>query len=83
MTTLPCIVCGKILESVYSVENNHPNDACVFLAHGIYGSKVFDPMDQTYLEINICDACLIAHKSRILHVSCIAEKKYEYTPFNP
>jgi hypothetical protein len=42
----------------------HPNDGVVFHARGNYGSTVFDPLDGTYLEVLICDDCLVEHKSK-------------------
>lgn len=57
---LPCIVCKKPLRSVHSGFANHADDANSFRAHGQYGSTVFDPVDGTYLEVNICDGCIIA-----------------------
>ena len=57
----PCIKCEKEL-SLFDVM--HPNDGVVFRARGNYGSTVFDPMDGSYLEVLICDDCLIKHKSK-------------------
>lgn len=55
-----CIVCRKPLENIDPGEDGHnqPDDGVAFQSHGHYGSTVFDPMDGTYLEINICDPCL-------------------------
>lgn len=55
-----CIVCKKPLENIDPFENgeNQPSGGTAFQTHGHYGSTVFDPMDGTYLEINVCDACL-------------------------
>lgn len=57
--TLPCIVCGKELESVGSGSPNHANNANEFHTRGQYGSTVFDPLDGSYLAVNICDACIV------------------------
>ena len=55
---LPCIVCGRELDNVFSESENQPNNGLAFSSHGHYGSTVFDPMDGTYLEITVCDRCL-------------------------
>lgn len=56
---LPCIICGKSLENVGVDEGNQPYDGLAFSSHGHYGSTSFDPMDGSYLEISICDECLV------------------------
>lgn len=58
MTVLPCIVCQRALSDIGSGSDNHANDANEFRAHGQYGSRVFDPVDGTYLAVNICDDCI-------------------------
>ena len=69
MTTLPCIVCKKGLESFDSGSINHAIDANSFQTRGQYGSAVFDPIDGTFLEVNICDSCLVeaAKQGRVMH----------------
>ena len=76
---LPCIICGKELEQIMSGSYNHPNHACVGQSYGNYGSTVFDPMDGSFLEFNICDPCLIAHKKSIR----IVDQTEEVSEFNP
>lgn len=56
--TLPCIVCGSALESAVNEAMNQPAEGLAFQSSGHYGSVAFDPMDGTYLEINVCDKCL-------------------------
>lgn len=62
---LPCIRCGKELENATrssdgeTLNQNQPSEGLAFRSHGAYGSTVFDPMDGHYLEINICDTCLL------------------------
>ncbi len=56
---LPCIVCGAELENVTDDSENQPYEGTAFLTHGHYGSTAFDPFDGSYLEVNICDACLM------------------------
>lgn len=62
--TLPCARCGRELESAVPEEvdqphGNQPHGGTAFSTHGHYGSTVFDPMDGSSLELNICDKCLI------------------------
>lgn len=56
-----CIVCKKVLENTgpSPCEENQPSGGTSFQSRGHYGSAAFDPMDGTYLEINICDPCLV------------------------
>lgn len=63
--TLPCICCGKELESVFAPDEdgkplceNQPYAATTFHSYGHYGSTTFDPMDGSFIEINVCDDCL-------------------------
>lgn len=54
-----CIVCGYQPDTAYNgCENNQPYKATAFHTRGHYGSTFFDPMDGSFLEINICDECL-------------------------
>lgn len=53
-----CFRCDKVLKNLIKEKENHPVDGVAFITYGHYGSKIFDPMDGTYLEINICDDCL-------------------------
>lgn len=58
MKPVPCIVCGKVLEEAIPDGINQPYKGTSFTTHGHYGSTFFDPMDNSCLEINICDDCL-------------------------
>lgn len=88
---LPCLVCGRELESVASDEQtpNHPYKGTVFTTHGHYGSTVFDSMPlalaEEYLEITVCDGCLVKHRDRILHARLVARerKRFDYKSWNP
>ena len=60
MSPVPCIVCKRPLNEIPSGDSNHADDANSFRSRGQYGSTVYDPMDETYLEVNICDQCLTA-----------------------
>lgn len=76
-TPLPCIVCGVTPERVFpqdilpsSLRDEGPAQpyaATTFLSHGQYGSTVFDPQDESRLQINVCDPCLVAHPYRVWH----------------
>jgi hypothetical protein len=56
--TVPCICCGKKLEAD-DPRDNQPRKGLAFQSHGHWPSTLFDPMDGTYLEVNICDGCLL------------------------
>lgn len=51
-----CFKCEKDLQSL---DTYQPDRAVTFAAEGQYGSTVFDPMDGSFLEIDICDDCLV------------------------
>jgi len=66
---LPCIVCGKSLEAIFPTDllgedttggYVQPAGANTFRTSGTYGSTVFDPLDGSWLEINVCDPCVLA-----------------------
>ncbi len=57
--SLPCIVCHRSLEN-FSNSPNQPNNGLAFTSYGHYGSTAFDPMNGSFLELNICDPCLLS-----------------------
>lgn len=68
-SVLPCFVCGRPLASVWRLGSDaeqQADGACYFTTYGQYGSTSFDPMDGSYLEINICDNCLTSRRDRVL-----------------
>lgn len=66
--TPPCIICGRDLESAMPGSDwNQPYAGTAFTSVGHYGSTVFDPMDGSFLEINVCDRCLLNHREAVLH----------------
>lgn len=71
---LPCFTCGKPLEPVFSrkiLEDKapwQPAEATTFSSYGQYGSTAFDPQDDSQIQINICDTCLLGNKDRVWHV---------------
>lgn len=56
---MDCIVCKKPLENLPTGEDNHPKNGLAFTTPGHYGCGVFDPMNGDYLEINLCDPCVV------------------------
>lgn len=57
---LPCIVCGTELEALFAEHgiDNQPNHGVCFTSQGHYGSTIFDPMDGSMVEVNVCDTCM-------------------------
>lgn len=62
---LNCIVCDKELENVFEEAQNQPYEGLSFVSYGHYGGTAFDPMDGRYLEVNICDECLLKKHTNI------------------
>lgn len=76
---LNCFKCMKELVNVWEDADNQPHDATTFITEGHYGSTVFDPMDRTRLEINICDDCLRRGMARVYHVTPVLPYPREST----
>jgi len=51
-----CLVCQKELKDIGV--DNQPVGGLSFMSYGHYGTAVFDPMDGSFLEINVCDECI-------------------------
>lgn len=69
MSTLPCIACGAELEGVNNgpdYTGNQPYAGTTFVSHGQYGSTIWDPMDGSYIMVNICDLCLRRLAERVI-----------------
>lgn len=68
---LNCLVCDRPLDNLFPNEGywNQPNGGLSFISQGQYGSTAFDPMDGTFLEINVCDACIKtkASEHQVIH----------------
>lgn len=68
---LPCVRCDKPLQNVEPdyTPANQPYEGTAFVSHGHYGSTIFDPMDGTYIELNVCDECLkgLQGTGKVLH----------------
>lgn len=57
-----CLKCGTVLENIQEGRPYiQPLDGLAFMTYGHYGSTIFDPMDGTWLEIAVCDKCLLAY----------------------
>ena len=71
---LQCIVCNMTPDAAFAEHDEklaqQPWGATEFVSGGHYGSTVFDPMDSSYLIINICDQCL-TDKSRYPKTSVV------------
>jgi hypothetical protein len=89
VTTLDCFKCGSALEPVLRDNaGNQPYAGTTFISYGHYGSTVWDPPisegNRRFLEINICDRCLVAGKDAVLHVDKIPQAPiYNHQPWNP
>lgn len=70
--TIDCIVCGKTLDNL-DYESRvtgvrvevHPMSGLHFRTYGHYGSTVFDPMTGTYLDVAICDPCVMKNLDKV------------------
>src|SRR5262245_53635627 len=64
---LQCIACGRtLIQVMVESDVNQPYVGTSFKSYGHYGSTAFDPMNGHYLEINVCDLCLIQHTDRVI-----------------
>ena len=75
-----CLLCEKELE--YEIwdgsdpETINPLYGGVwFRGYGQYGSTVYDPMNHEWLQIAICDACLLKRAKEIVRISHITKKE--------
>jgi hypothetical protein len=62
---LACIGCHRALTAVFPDAMNEgdyvqPAEANSFTSSGTYGSRVFDPLDGSHVQVNVCDDCLWA-----------------------
>lgn len=80
---LPCLACGGELEPAFRENPKNepaiPYGGTVFHTYGHYGSTAFHPMDDSYLEITICDVCLSggAATERVWHLRDSDQPAYE------
>lgn len=82
---LPCFKCDKVLENVWDDAPNQPHDATTFQTQGHYGSTVWDPMNGSALEINLCDECLRENIRAVYVVRPTPRKEptHTYAPWDP
>lgn len=64
MKEVECIKCGKTSRN-FSEDGIHPIDsALVFRSYGNFGSTVFDPLDGSYIDIVVCDTCMVEYAKK-------------------
>lgn len=61
---LDCIVCDKALRNDGGHATNQPAYGLAWTTHGHWPSSLFDSMGRGFLEISICDDCMIAKASK-------------------
>lgn len=70
-STNQCFVCGRLLSAPLPRASGKAisaiDDGLIFRATGNYGSSIFDPGDDQFIEIVICDACAVARQERSRH----------------
>ncbi len=78
--------CDETLELEHWSLDSEPHDITPvygglrFRASGNYGSTIFDPMHcNDFLEIIICDNCVVKKKNMVQHIHDIIENKTSKT----
>lgn len=57
-----CLKCNTELDDVQGGSPYiQPMGGLAFLTYGHYGSTIFDPMDGSWIEIAVCDECLLSY----------------------
>lgn len=56
---LHCICCGREMLNIMEDRGHQPCDGLSFHTYGHYGSTYFDPMDGSFIQIAVCDECLV------------------------
>lgn len=64
--TAKCVCCGMKMNNIATL-GYQPIGGLAFSTRGHYGSRYFDPMDGSYLELAVCDECVAeaARKRRV------------------
>lgn len=81
---VPCLICAKQMDNIMAtdtMEGNQPASGLEFFkSYGHYGSTEFDPMDGTFLIVNICDDCLsdAREAGRVLHARKVDRSEIDY-----
>lgn len=78
---LPCFICDKVLPNISDTVINQPSGGTAFITYGHYGSTVFDPMNNTFLEITICDDCYHEKATKFKVLRGREYKKQSYEAF--
>lgn len=61
-----CIKCERILDDIQGgTPSIQPMDGLAFITGGHYGSTIFDPMDGSWLELAVCDRCLLDYYKEV------------------
>lgn len=61
-----CLKCNIDLEDVQGGQPHiQPMGGLAFMTYGHYGSTIFDPMDGSWLEIAVCDNCLLDYFKQV------------------
>ena len=60
-----CLICERVIEA----DEISVHGATIWTSSGNYGSTVYDPASEgVYLEVHICDECLVRKKGLIEEV---------------
>lgn len=59
-----CIFCHKNIETD---KFNSVFDAVTFKSWGQYGSKAFGQLNGSYIELHVCDNCLLTHQKDVTY----------------
>lgn len=57
---LHCIACGAEMINIMEDRGHQPDDGLSFHTYGHYGSTFFDLLDGSFIQIAVCDRCLVA-----------------------
>lgn len=84
----PCFCCGRELGPAFSGDEGSalsvPWAAVRFTALGNYGSRVHDCLvANEYLQVNVCDDCLVERSDRVLCVSYEERRSEVSKPWEP
>jgi hypothetical protein len=75
---LRCVACDyAIPNEPHTTGVNQPDGGLSFTSYGHWPSSLFDPMDGSYLEVNVCDQCLLRAGSKgqvLLHLGASSPK---------
>lgn len=88
-----CFCCGKKLDLDIHCGDDKPHvispvyEGLRFRSTGNFGSTIYDPMpisSREFLEIVVCDACIMKKKEKVRHVHSVrTSTTAEAKPFDP